>query len=261
MKNINAFKFPAILLVSVLLPLAVESQTYSVTGSDIGEIPFFISVNGGRAQNFSTPVNLTETATINVANQTIEQSGSFFLPANIFTASFQQSETLTIPQPPPVFPNPPNPPISENETGTETVNLFVPNESDIMTFDTGAQPIVWNGSAYVCHVAYAYSWNIPIAGTYSLVTGGQTYTGSFNFYVSGTATTFDQISAANYPASIGLGGASWSVPEFPGNYGFADVTASNGFEMQVSVTVPEPTSFAVLCFGFAGLMLFNRRQA
>ena len=117
-----------------------------------------------------------------------------------------------------------------------------PSGGNVFSFDTGIQPYTFNSGIYT------FNGNIlnlgSFAGSYSLLTGGQTYTGSFNYTLTAfsglAAYTFTQFTETS-PTSIslsGLGDVNFGVPggvrygSIPGVA--ADVTAANGFHLGLS---------------------------
>jgi hypothetical protein len=81
-----------------------------------------------------------------------------------------------------------------------------------------------------------------MSGLYSLVTGGQTFSGSFSYTLNEvfqSALTFNTLSVTGYPSTIQLSGLGnyifcGSLEIFTSSGIVADVTASNGFEMKLS---------------------------
>jgi hypothetical protein len=127
-----------------------------------------------------------------------------------------------------------------------------------------------------------------LGGSYTLVTGGQTYSGSFTYQLLGTgggfwANPFDTVSTTGYPNSLTLSGLGTSygnsIPQFSSSPNVvADVAGGNGFNMALSVgdvnnfgtyvesfswtspgtitatLVPEPTSLSLLALGAVALL-------
>jgi hypothetical protein len=145
--------------------------------------------------NFNT---LSETIYLDPEGETLRQVGTISVTPSAPNIQFE--ETQTISGPPPVFPNPPPPPT--NVLGSVTVNLAL-SGGNLLSFDTGIQPITWNGSAYTVESGLT-SAAFPVSGSYSLVTGGQTYTGEFSYtlsYCYNAASTFSTISISGYPGA------------------------------------------------------------
>src|ERR1039457_2260942 len=106
----------------------------------------------------------------------------------------------------------PNPPIT-SVTGNVTVAL-APTGSGI-SFDTGPQAVTYDASIG----AYTFNGNVyrfnNLAGSYTLVTGGQTYTGSFTYQLSivgGAIGAFTSVSTVGYPNSLSLSGLGGYAP-------------------------------------------------
>lgn len=293
MTIINPFKATALLLLSLSVQLAGRAQVYQlstpISGSMTMNIMDFAGPSGSSGDFQLNCNSLTETVYLDPAAQTVREVGSISV-----TPSAQSIVINEIQQVPSQFPNPP-----ESVSGTITVYL-APGGGNVLSFDTGVQPATWNSASQ----SYAFNGAIgsflnPIIGSYSLVTGGQTYTGTINYTLANinqyspgqlsgnSAWTFDQLNSAGYPSAISLGnlgnasqgGVYSSQPST-----VADVTAADGFHMQLfpgtagvtlaagdlqwsstgSVTaylVPEPTSIAMLGLGALVLALLRRHQA
>ena len=114
-----------------------------------------------------------------------------------------------------------------------------------ISFDTGPQPMTWDAGLSAYTVPGSLIFPISITGSYSLVTVGQTYSGSFTYSINDNedndyvaAAGFYIISLTNYPSSLQLSGLGVCCPTtgtlFPSPGIVANVTASNGFDLQLS---------------------------
>jgi hypothetical protein len=189
--------------------------------------------------------HLSETIYLDAGAGTIRQVGTISYTASAANIQFQETQEI-----PAQFPNPPT-----SAVGNITVNLAP--SAGILSFDTGAVPFSWNSSVN----AYIAAPFIPtlgsFTGSYSLVTGGQTTNGSFSYTLNAvdafaynfSAVVFQTLYTTNYPASLTFGqnGYADTVSALGMNsrmftggslYGgptvVADVTATNGFHMQLS---------------------------
>ncbi len=130
--------------------------------------------------------------------------------------------------------------------GTVTVNLALVGGN--LAFDTGLQSISYNGDADAYFAsAPAFCQGMPVSGCYSLVTGGQTYTGSFSYILQAdngssrggcVTSAFNESELTDYPTSIYLFGLNYfggiNGPRYLASPGIvADVRADNGFELQL----------------------------
>lgn len=234
---------------------------------------------GGFTLNFN---NLSETIYLDPVAQTIRQVGVISVTPSAPNISFQETQQI-----PGQFPNPP-----QSISGNVTVNLAPTGGG--LSFDTGPRTATWNSGAGA-YTINGYIESIPMQGSYSLVTGGQTYTGSFSYTLLynlwWASDAFGQCSTAGYPNTIslnGLGTGDLGMGVFNSSPSLvADVTAPNGFHLSLSpgiyglqnyyapgetwtwssgpVTatlepVPEPASLSLLAFGLFGIVFFRRHQ-
>jgi len=176
-------------------------------------------------------------------------------------------------------PSDPNITFQENSGGVQgNVTVTLAPAGGVLTFDTGPQAIL-PGSRID---AALYNIQNQLNGTYSLVTGGQTLNGSFAYNLSYSSAqaphTYNGFSPAGYPGSIQL--STLDNDGFFGPYAsnpnvVADITAANGFHMQLTpsafwswsvnnptltaILVPEPAFIAFAGLGIAGLAVLRRR--
>ena len=242
MKHIKSLTTTGLFILGFGLPMAAHCQTYQLSRT-ISDIGFSFTDLGNPIGSATIPgVTFNETVIVNPGAATIEQIGSFSLPPAAF--SLTNTETRSIP---PIFPNPP-----QTLTGILTLNVAF-GGGDV-SFDTGAQPITYNGQNYSV-IASAFQ-ALPVELSYSLVTGGQTYTGSFDPNLFFGLNLSSQLDTANFPNSIGLS----DNPDFgPGKVTVADFTAANGFQANIML-VPEPSVMALGGICAIGLLVFRRRK-
>jgi hypothetical protein len=195
--------------------------------------------SGSFNYNFDT---LTETIYLNPVAQTIREVGVISGTPSATQISFQDNQQIAG-----VFPNPP-----QNIPGSVTVTLAPTGGG--LSFDTGTQPVTWDSGIG----AYTFNGDLgtigSFAGSYSLNTGGQTYSGSFTYGLTvqavrvpeNTSYTFNTVSTINYPNSLTLSGLGTSLNAQQWNYWslatpspslVPDVVANNGFDMELGVGV------------------------
>jgi len=158
-----------------------------------------------------------------------------------------------------------------------TVTLNVPSA---LSFDTGFQPLLWV-PAIQSYEFTASLGSLPVTGNYSVVTGGQTYTGplSYNLF-TGMLLLFQQVSTSGYPAFVTLTGLEGGELQQPGPQ-LVYFTALNGLDIELQAgeqdgtysygwnlnptqvmadLIPEPSTFLLLGFGAMTLCAFLKRQ-
>ncbi|HZV34413.1 MAG TPA: PEP-CTERM sorting domain-containing protein [Verrucomicrobiae bacterium] len=215
---------------------------------------------------------LTETIYLDPVNLTVEQAGSVSLqlPTNP-AGHIDEDQNIH----------------GNHVHGSLSLSQSVSGGS--VSFDTGSQPIVWNPSSqsYVLNQALGGSaaiGNIPITGSYTLTTGGQTYNGSFNYTLTpqndgAVPTTFSSFSPVPDQSMLALNGLSGQNSYYStGHSPFAQINAPNGFAMSLgagsgdyldsfdwsvgsamATIVPEPSTLTLLGFGLASLACLAKR--
>jgi hypothetical protein len=133
------------------------------------------------------------------------------------------------------------------------------------SFGTGVQSLTWNGSSYTYNGDT--SIEVPVSISYSLVTGGQTFSGTdenldLYYYLS----LGDQLSTANYPESISTSPSSTWFYQYSAvtETTMASFTATDGFQgdlLATTTSVPEPSSWAILGCALVAIKLIKQRQS
>jgi PEP-CTERM motif len=277
MKIAKSLSITILSLLGLALPMTGESQVYTLSTPISGGMSLSMSDAGYSGSIGLTFNTLTETIYLDPVAQTIRQVGFVSVSPSAPNIVFNESRQV-----PGQFPNPP-----QQVSATVTVNLGLTGGG--LSFDTGARPVTWNNTVQAYTVDSTIG-NIPVSGSYSLLTGGQTYTGSFNYYLYnylGWAGTYSQLSTIQYPNSISLSSMVISGGMFceaVSSSDVADVTAANGLDMQLSpgsymwglvyaesfgwssdpvtatLAVPEPSLFPILGLGLCGMIFLRRRQ-
>ena len=264
-----------------------QSQTYNVDTAIDGSSSYSMTMIPGdgnfthhmaSGRGWADVSRLTETVTLNTGAATIRQTGNIFLEASTTTMVLNDTQQIA------VFPNPPT-----SVTGQVSITLSFAGAN--LAFDTGPRAVTYSGSGstYNFDGGIGEFIHIPITGSYTLATGGGSYTGSFNYTINGgnsfvaphgAVRTFSQISTADYPNSISLtgmgatGGFSLQGPSV------VNFTAPNGFHLRLDSglyddfdyprsdswswspsEVPEPSAAGFFFLGIAGLLTLRRCRA
>jgi hypothetical protein len=224
-------KIVASFLLGLASQLSGYSQTYYITapltsGIDRkGAPPICIQDANYTGMINLTWQTLTATVYLDPGAQTIRQVGFASVVASATNITFNENRQITnnFPNPPTIIP------------ATVTVNIALAGGG--FSFDTGPQPITWSEAAQ----AYTFDGDLhgqsfSYTGSYSLVTGGQTVTGTFNYSLPVTTWTtfraFDRLTTENYPEALSLGGlGAWGYLD-PGPV-FATASATNGLVIQL----------------------------
>jgi hypothetical protein len=226
-----------ILTITAAFGINGHSQIYQFSTPISGYLTMSAAdLNGPTGSSGTINLNfnsLTETIYLDPVAGTIRQVGAISATPSAPNIQFQETQSV-----PGQFPNPPT-----NVSGIVTVNLAP--TGGILSFDTGPQSVTWDAalSAYTVD-AVIFAQGLPMSGSYSIVTGGQTNTGSFSYtldywFGGDVAFTFDAFSLTDYPSSLQLNGLGYNYGSAPFlSPGIvADVTSSNGFEMKLSTGI------------------------
>jgi len=231
-------------ILAIILALAMNGrpQVYTFSTTIGGSIGLGVSDSNGPAGNGGSIslkfTNLTETVYLDFAAQTLRQVGTLSYTPSAPDLVFQETQIVSL------FPNPP-----VGVTGEVTVDLaFAAGE---ISFDTGLQALTWSPSRQEYWIGGdAAIGNLgPITGSWSLTTGGQTFTGSFSYWYGpslvGAALAFQGVSLVNYPNSLqlsdlGVAGGMFSYGAFDVS-GETQAVAPNGFSLQLA---PGGTGFS-----------------
>jgi hypothetical protein len=225
-----------ILTITAALAMNGRSQVYTLSTPITGYMTMSVQdtngPTGSSGEFYFNFTNLTETIYLDPVGETIRQVGVISGTPSATNISFQEAQQI-----PGQFPNPPT-----NASGSVTVTLAPIGGS--IPFDTGPQPLTWTpaSGAYTCDGNLTNLGNF--VGTYSLITGGQTYSGSFTYGLSFASWwpcfTFNTVSTIGYPNSLALSGLGYAQSAFPAMFApspsvVADVVANNGFNMVLQV--------------------------
>jgi len=235
-----------------------RAQTYFLSTPVTGSVAMAIHDNiGGGSNSFNLNLNnLTEYVYYNSAAQTVEEVGTVSYTPSAPNITFQET--------------------SGGAQGNVTITLAP--AGGVLTFDTGPQSIL-TGSRIDAAI---YNIQSQINGTYSLVTGNQTLNGSFAYSLSYSSSdaphTYNGFSTTGYPGSVQLrmlDNSGFFGPYVSNSSIVADVTASNGFHMQLTPSaywswsvnnlnitatlVPEPAFPAFLGLGITLLAILRLR--
>src|ERR1035438_1547290 len=158
------------------IPFTVKSQVYSLSTPISGNLTMGVEglTTGSGGSFYFNVTNLTETIYLDPVGQTIRQVGVFSGMPTATNISFQETQQIAG-----QFPNPPT-----NVSGSVTVTLAPVGGN--LTFDTGANGFSWDSSlgGYSFGLLDLQSFNNNFVGSYSLITGGQTYSGLFYYSLS-----------------------------------------------------------------------------
>lgn len=231
-------KFTSALLVMVcltatcLVPAHAQTQVFQLSIPISGNITMSArDLNGppGSSGGFQLNFNsLIETIYVDPNAATIRQIGAITYTPTEPNFSFSENQIN-----PTQFPNPPN-----YVFGSLTVYLAPAGTN--LYFDTGPQPLIWTPSisAYTVENTDVFAQGIAMTGSYLLVTGGQTYTNSFNYSLSLNQSIFSAFGFTNFPSSIVLSQLGYNTPSndrllrSPGEV--VNFTAPNGFHLELS---------------------------
>ncbi|GEM_PF-5536807 len=156
------------------------------------------------------------------------------------------------------------------------VSITLQIASNALSFDTGATPISWDPDNHVFDVPHGITLQGTVNASYSVVTGGQTYTGDFSYDVHYKMAGFTQLDTNGSPASIELSHFLNGNSEF--GQQIIEVPLTNGFDMDLHVggggdgtsewdwssptedafVVPEPGSLAIAALAVP-VVLWHRR--
>jgi hypothetical protein len=236
-----------------------NAQVYTISTNWPAAALYLTVGDGSHSANIGFHIAVTETAYVDAVAQTVRQVGSFSVVGGTNSTKF--SETVTLP---PVFPNPP-----KTVSGDLTLSLSVDSGGLSVPFDTGPQSVHWDalsGAYTLDGGAVSVNESVPINGSYSFMTGGQTYNGLFSYSLplSGTINCFARMSTANYPASIYLYECAGRVPGGVQDM-VAEIITANGFDIMLQagtgeLVIPEPSAWKLGTVGAIILCAFGRKD-
>jgi len=291
MKTTKSLQIVALSIIGLGLPVTGHCQIYTLSTPVSGYLTMSVydfygdsiysggRVGGGFYYNFNT---LTETVYLDLAAQTIRQVGVISgTPLQATGISWQETQMggFYLGQ-------------DQQVTGDVTVTLTPPAGG--LSFDTGPKHFTWNAASGTYTFDGRVLSNIAnLGGSYSLVTGGQTFSDLFTYGLSfydGQPNTFSEVSIGNANSLTLSGLGNWDTLgepclyiNFPRDQGYA--AATNGFYMVLKVgeavsdnqlgelflwnspgmitaveVVPEPASLSLLAFSVFGITHLRRHQ-
>jgi hypothetical protein len=222
-------KTAATLIVGIFGAVNVHAQIFHFSTPINGGMSLTMRDTDGSYSGsiYLTFTNLTETVYVNSSNGTVQQMG--FVSVSPSASNIVFNESIAVAG---TFPNPPT-----TNSAKVTVNLGLVGGG--LSFDTGIHASTWNSSAQAYSIA-AIIGNIPVSGSYTLVTGGTTNIGTLSYYYYpylGNADTYSLLTTTEYPNSIsltGMGTDGGMFCEAISSGVVANVTATNGVNMVLS---------------------------
>ena len=237
-------------------------QTYQISQAISLGIPISDSGNhNASGSTFILPGSLSETVYLDPNALTLREAGSFSFANTANVLLNETRQVVTVSNIPAIFPNPPyTVSVTQVLSGTLTAGVSIGQTS--FAFDTGLMPVFWNGQKYAFNGAGAIGYSLPADFLWSLLTGGQTYSGGthadLTFKILLNGGTLD---TTGYPSSLGVNGlpSTFVGSGFLPNIELANFTASNGFEAHITAA-PEPSSFTLIGFSTAAMLFWSRRK-
>lgn len=292
MKLYKTSTFVAALIAGLALQLTGNAQIYTLTQQTVDNlaVPVVDTDSPVSGWHLGLQATVSDTVVIDPSAYTIQEYGTISFTGIGFSATETRSSatptadvtyttnittttTTTYTTNYPGFPAPPviTANVITNTTTTITPNYFLSGNLNVgmtistnVSFNTGVQSLSWNGSKYSFN---SEELNLQLAAdfSYSLVTGGQTYSGTQeNFQLPVSLALGNTLDISGYPQSIGLMPISvntaYQITPYPLSNTIGSVTAANGFQSNIQV-VPEPTTPALLGIGLFTLTLLRWRQA
>jgi hypothetical protein len=133
------------------------------------------------------------------------------------------------------------------------------------SFDSGIQPIVWDGNKYVFS-GPQFNFIADLSVSQTLSTGGQQYFDSVAFSAAYGLTSHDwTIDSSSFPNSLSVFPQDHITKSkylqdgkvVVGHLEVSSITATNNFESNLAI--PEPTSFFLVILT-GGVMLIRRKR-
>src|SRR5271166_4614613 len=206
------------------LPLTGRSQTYQMTIPITG----YLQMSAGDYNNLDAEggflfnlTSLQDTIYFDPVAMTIEQVGVITGTPSAPGLSFTDTQGWVG---------------ANGATGNVTVDLAPTN--GVLTFDTGPQVLTYNGSLkdYTLLGQWGGLTN-DFTGSYSMLTGGQTYTGSFSYNLAAA----DEYTGGYYVVSVAgntltlCPGGDYGGRFYPNSDTVANVTAADGLDLGLSI--------------------------
>jgi len=222
-----------------------------------------LSPGGIKAVEFELPnFVVSSTIELDVDNSTIRNHGSA-IPITVgvnASGGGREFVGFTTPEPP-TFPDLPLPPEPIYVDYTMEGSLTISFPANI--FDTGTQDIMATSSGNFFDGTFIGKVTGVATMSYSLTTGGETFTGGSTFPIDYTLSNGTRmIDSSNYPISLSLSPASQiyfdSSDSDNRSSELGQVTASNGLSSGVYAIIPEPSSSSLILI--AGGFLLRRKR-
>ncbi|MFO1478203.1 MAG: PEP-CTERM sorting domain-containing protein [Verrucomicrobiota bacterium] len=228
-----------------------------------------LDATSGGTGSFQLNLNtLSENVYLDPVGHTVRQAGSMTYTPSASGIVMNQSQTVN----------------GQAVTGTLTVHLAP--TGGVLPFDSGTHQATYNNGVY--YVPEFMTSLGSFSGSYSLVTGGQTYSGTFGYSLDAPYVPYglyDRTTVSGDLSTISLTGASipggyYNPPQSP----VISMTAANGFKLDLQLgwyygpgnapyveglnasignatgyLVPEPSSAALVMAGLGAFAAYRRR--
>ena len=232
------------ILLAVILTITAtgRSQIYTLTTPVTGSAELSLSYSqppGPLVRIFDRADfgTLTETIYFDPLNLTVRQIGS------VSVTYLVQTNTRTLSQ------------VIGGQTVTGQLITGQALTGGAVSFDTGVVPLVWDDQIHAFRKAInghpPLIGNIPVSGSFSLNTGGQTYAGDFNYSIRDDFQVFSVFATNSNPALLsmrGFGGSTFGnqqagfyFSDHPG--GLTNFTAGNGLVLSLFTGASDATDF------------------
>jgi hypothetical protein len=237
----------ALAIIGIAVPVSGNSQIYTVTGDVLSGYMDMLLTDWGNSSGPSyishytygdrtSYLVLDETVYIDLATQTIRQVGHIGCNHHFDTVWTEEKQLQ-----------------GTKVSGTVEVEQWSGYGVSQLAFDTGARPYKWDPSSNTYTFDGRLFCSGNFYGTYSLDTGGQTFSGGFHYYFSGPIYGYSRFSLENSDPMDGktrtyrtMSGWGAGADVFAGElYGGSDLnlTAANGFQLFLKPGGVDSTEF------------------